>query len=336
MANSFCTEETDSCTCNAGYEGDPLTGCIDINECLNVDCGPNGKCVNTPGSYKCECNMGYQDTSPIGGCIDTNECLTGAPCGPNSICTNNVGSFSCACASGYSGTPPSIFCTDINECTTRAPCGPNAICNNIAGSYSCICNQGYNNSSPTGRCFNIDECIEGGNNCNAISEDCTDTLGSFTCSCKTGYQGQPGACVDVDECATENICGSNATCTNSIGSYSCKCNEGFLGGSPPQCRKLFAYEKCPGLNSDCESGLECSITSRSDSSTSCCPSSTAYACQVNKRCCSGAYTEGQGCPSENDIDCRDGLTCARRSALNATYICCDNTLPFGTTRVCIL
>jgi hypothetical protein len=53
--NSFCDNERDLCTCNTGYEGDPFTGCVDIDECRDPNiCGRNGVCVNTPGSYECD------------------------------------------------------------------------------------------------------------------------------------------------------------------------------------------------------------------------------------------------------------------------------------------
>jgi Calcium-binding EGF domain len=335
-ANTFCGEKTDLCTCNAGYEGDPLTGCTDINECRNDVCGPNGACVNTPGSYRCDCKPGFNDTSPKGGCVDINECIVAPPCGPNSICTNTVGSFLCGCNAGFTGSPPTIFCTDIDECTTRAPCGPNAAsCNNIAGSYTCTCKSGYRDTSPNGGCVNINECTEGGNNCNVITENCVDTVGSFNCNCKIGYSGTQGNCVDVNECATGSICGPNATCTNLIGNYTCACNAGFLGGRPPECRKLNSFEKCPGPTSDCAPGLTCAITSRSDSSTSCC--ATTYPCQVDRQCCSGAYTAGQACPSKLSLDCRSPLTCAWKSVIDNTYICCDNTIPnpLGSNRICV-
>lgn len=31
----------------------------DVDECLNNPC-VNGQCINTDGSYRCECPMGYQ------------------------------------------------------------------------------------------------------------------------------------------------------------------------------------------------------------------------------------------------------------------------------------
>jgi Calcium-binding EGF domain len=52
-ANSFCSETEGFCFCNAGYEGDTLTGCVDIDECRTDICDPGFMCINTPGSYSC-------------------------------------------------------------------------------------------------------------------------------------------------------------------------------------------------------------------------------------------------------------------------------------------
>ena len=52
------TEGSYECICNTGYE---LKGsnCIDINECLNDQCSPDYDCVNSIGSYFCDCTEGY-------------------------------------------------------------------------------------------------------------------------------------------------------------------------------------------------------------------------------------------------------------------------------------
>ena len=69
-----------------GYKRDPDNdkGCIDIDECNEqktagtfYECHANAMCVNTIGSYKCSCNLGYfgdaSDTPP-NNCIDYDEC----------------------------------------------------------------------------------------------------------------------------------------------------------------------------------------------------------------------------------------------------------------------
>jgi cysteine-rich repeat protein len=69
-----------------------------------------------------------------------------------------------------------------------------------------------------------EDCDDGnaapGDGCGA---DCLIESG-FTCT------GQPSACGDVDECATNaDNCDANATCANTPGSFVCACNPGFSG-----------------------------------------------------------------------------------------------------------
>ncbi|XP_026476042.1 adhesion G protein-coupled receptor E1-like [Ctenocephalides felis] len=67
MAGSF------KCVCPPGYNGDPMTGCTDINECQHNPCGPNALCTDAPGSYICTCLPDYTG-DPRTGCVDIDEC----------------------------------------------------------------------------------------------------------------------------------------------------------------------------------------------------------------------------------------------------------------------
>ena len=56
-------------------------------------------CLNTDGSYKCECATGYGKTSNTT-CGDIDECLSLDSCPTNSTCQNTDGSFTCSCTEG--------------------------------------------------------------------------------------------------------------------------------------------------------------------------------------------------------------------------------------------
>ena len=84
--------------------------CIDVDECTTKkhNCTENmSKCINTEGSFECECSSGYE-MKTIGQnkvCYDIDECATGKHnCGTNQKCKNLEKSyFSCECESGYQG-----------------------------------------------------------------------------------------------------------------------------------------------------------------------------------------------------------------------------------------
>ncbi|ROL51140.1 Adhesion G protein-coupled receptor E1, partial [Anabarilius grahami] len=76
-------------------------------ECKPPICGENARCINTNGSYYCQCKEGFTPThnfTQTDGtkCKDINECANGSNiCGPNAECKNTVGSYSCTCETGY-------------------------------------------------------------------------------------------------------------------------------------------------------------------------------------------------------------------------------------------
>ncbi|XP_007909524.1 adhesion G protein-coupled receptor E1-like [Callorhinchus milii] len=143
-------------TCSPGYRISANGTCQDVVECddpltMNLRCGHNTDCHNTPGGFYCTCKRGYRALSGETNftlktyCKDIDECGDEESrvelCGLNAECVNVPGSFYCSCHIGYASLPagssPSGFnCTDIDECQDEA-CGPNALCHNTPGGFLC-------------------------------------------------------------------------------------------------------------------------------------------------------------------------------------------------------
>nr|XP_045250127.1 fibrillin-2 isoform X2 [Macaca fascicularis] len=203
----------------------------DVNECLESPgiCS-NGQCVNTDGSFRCECPMGYNLDYTGVRCVDTDECSIGNPCG-NGTCTNVIGSFECNCNEGFE-PGPMMNCEDINECAQN-PLLCAFRCMNTFGSYECTCPIGYALREDQKMCKDLDECAEGLHDCESRGMMCKNLIGTFMCICPPGMARRPDGegCVDENECRTKpGIC-ENGRCVNIIGSYRCECNEGFQSSS---------------------------------------------------------------------------------------------------------
>lgn len=213
-------------SCPRGYSFDD--GCSDIDECeIDEDdpepgpCGENKICLNTIGSFTCQCEDGYRTKtgtltfsaeSPEG-CVDINECSENEGlCGDNAFCSNTSPQYSCFCDVGFlSSTGGETFrhgdnvsCVDVNECKEHDTCGANATCFNTNGSYYCTCNSGFalksgaSSFTETGeRCedmCSIDKTICGNGTCHP-------TPNGHLCACHKGftnYFNQGAKCIPLD------------------------------------------------------------------------------------------------------------------------------------------
>ncbi|XP_077573619.1 fibrillin-2-like [Stigmatopora nigra] len=217
----------------------------DMNECLdNPGICQNGICINTDGSFRCECPFGYNLDYTGVNCVDTDECSIGNPCG-NGTCTNVVGGFECSCQEGFE-PGPMMTCEDINECS-KNPLLCAFRCVNTFGSYECMCPAGYVLRDDHRMCRDQDECSEGLDDCESKGMTCKNLIGTFMCICPPGMQRRPDGegCMDLNECrAKPGIC-KNGRCVNTVGSYRCECNDGFEPSSTgTECidnRKGFCY-----------------------------------------------------------------------------------------------
>ena len=69
-------------------------------------CEHDGVCVNTPGSYRCDCAPGFAGPRCE---VNVNECDS-SPCMNDGTCIDGRGGFKCICMPGKNKT----FVSDVN------------------------------------------------------------------------------------------------------------------------------------------------------------------------------------------------------------------------------
>ncbi|XP_076668059.1 uncharacterized protein LOC143368830 isoform X1 [Andrena cerasifolii] len=337
-------------------------GCVDVDECREVEgaCSSNEECVNTPGSYTCNCKGGFRRENLTQACVDINECqMQEDDCLPTQRCDNTIGSYTCTrflpCGTGYTLNAATEICEDDDECLLGThDCGGGYHCRNTLGSYRCDRNPRGPVAQPR------------------IGAPTTTALTTTTASpatpsltpqeprnCPRGFELGPGnKCIDVDECQRNpNPCGRTMQrCVNTIGSYKCvsrlicgngysldtvsgqycvdvdECADGSHECSPDQTceNRVGGYVcVCPpghvnGPNKDCVDIDECSLYGNLCGSTSQCENTAgSYRC-----ICESGFENAEGfggaCQDINECQRTPGL--CQHTCLNiwGSYRCSCN------------
>ncbi|XP_052809761.1 uncharacterized protein LOC128238179 isoform X2 [Mya arenaria] len=217
-------DKTQGCNCSEGWAGDECD--IDLDECDNEDmCPTTFECVNTMGSFLCQCHSGYVRTEDR--CEDINECLDASLNMCEQACHNTGGGYECSCYKGYISNVTTGVCSDVDECQSGFhQCDQN--CQNTQGGYICTCKEGLVlDLTDRHSCLAEIECDSAdAENCpeNSI---CTRNADISKCICKRGYvQIATNACINVNECDHDNgYCAH--TCQDNPGGYDCLCDDGF-------------------------------------------------------------------------------------------------------------
>uniref|UniRef100_A0A2K5IIM5 Adhesion G protein-coupled receptor E5 n=1 Tax=Colobus angolensis palliatus TaxID=336983 RepID=A0A2K5IIM5_COLAP len=136
------TEGSYHCVCNPGYElvsgaktfkNESENTCQDVDECQQNPrlCKSYGTCVNTLGSYTCQCLPGFKfkpEDPKL--CTDVDECSSSLhQCDSSTVCFNTVGSYTCRCRPGWEpkhgiqNNQKDTVCEEMNFPTWTPPPG---------------------------------------------------------------------------------------------------------------------------------------------------------------------------------------------------------------------
>ncbi|XP_055859533.1 uncharacterized protein LOC106054924 [Biomphalaria glabrata] len=246
------------CICRPGWAG---TTChTDKNECsFDITyCPENSDCINTLGSFYCQCRRGY--TYSNSACTDVDECLKFPPC--DQVCVNTPGSYTCSCSKGF--FVDGDRCRDFNECNVRELNNCDQTCRNTFGGFACECFDGYVlNTTSWNTCY-LENVTKACKNSSQCEHYCVPSDSGDMCQCKPGYRlaGDNSTCEDINECVgSDSVC-INGTCQNMNGSFACSCNDSFrllIDGKTCQACDAWTYGKnCSGVcTCDRDNSLRC-------------------------------------------------------------------------------
>ncbi|KAG7520242.1 fibulin-2-like isoform X1 [Solea senegalensis] len=264
----------------------------DMDECLIYEgtiC--HHRCVNTPGSFRCECFPGYvlQD--------DAFTCAQEMMDEENRLKEEEEDDRGAAVESTSPPPPPSEATVPINPCEGNGPCEQQ--CTPVGGRPHCSCSTGFSLRTDGRSCEDVNECLSA--HACQVDERCVNSAGSFICqrpiACPAGYHINNDICEDINECVhMSHNCGFGFECVNTEGSFRCnpttRCPAGYTPDTQGNCIDI---DECGALVQPCSTGFNCINTAGS------------YMCQRQIICSRGYHASPDGARCVDVDECQSNL-----------------------------
>jgi hypothetical protein len=302
--NSICvpgaTSDTRSCLCPPGYTGASCN--VDINECQSSPCRNGHPCVNSAGSFTCECGLGYYGTF----CESVALRLIGptAQAGHVQIYKSRSWSLYCVSATSTSGS--------IASPATIA--NAHVMCRMLG--YQGAVEQGCPTCSPAAAQLSIPpganpaqivytdsamKCVGNETDLFACPSLLSGNAKLTTASCTVNKIWAVVCTTGVNGCLPTNPCLNSGKCYPDQSTFVCVCPDGFLGS-----RCETNVDDCQG--SQCMQGGTC-IDGANSYACSCPSGFTGARCETNVNECLTNPCNGNGL-------CADGVN---------SYVCTCST-----------
>ncbi|NWX40700.1 MATN2 protein, partial [Steatornis caripensis] len=226
LGNPRLPWESFVCKCHPGYpqQHDGNTCRKELDHCAESNHGCEQLCLNTDGSYVCQCSEGFVINEDLKTCTRVDYCAL-SDHGCEHLCVNGDRSYTCQCFEGYRLRNDGKTCKHKDICSS-VDHGCEHVCVNADESYICQCYEGFALRGDGKTCRSKDMCKSVSHGC---EHACVNAGDSFVCVCQEGFLLRE----DGKTCKNEDICKSGAhscehICVNNDDSYICKCHEGYV------------------------------------------------------------------------------------------------------------